>query len=55
MLGTFKVNNVTESRIVMRNVRIFGINGVTVRDSDNGSNSRATTFNCWSTRARWKP
>ncbi len=28
----------------MRNVRIFGINGVTVRDTDPGTNSRATTF-----------
>lgn len=44
VLGTFKVNNVTESRTVMRNVRIFGINGVTVRDNDPSSNSRATTF-----------
>lgn len=44
VLGTFKVNNITESRVVMRNVRIFGINGVTVRDTDPGTNSRATTF-----------
>ncbi len=44
VLGTFKVNNITESRTVMRNVRIFGINGVTVRDNDPGTNSRATTF-----------
>lgn len=44
VLGTFKVNNVTESRVVMRNVRIFGINGVTVRDTEPGTNSRATTF-----------
>ncbi len=44
VLGTFKVNNVTESRVVMRNVRIFGINGVTVRDTDPGTTSRATTF-----------
>lgn len=44
VIGTFKVNNLTESRTVMRNVRIFGINGVTVRDSDPTANSRATTF-----------
>ncbi len=44
VLGTFKVNNLTESRIVMRNVRIFGINGVTVRDSDPSTTNRATTF-----------
>lgn len=44
VLGTFKVNNVTESRTVMRNVRIFGINGVTVRDSDPTTTNRATTF-----------
>ncbi len=44
VMGTFKVNNVVESRVVMRNVRIFGINGVTVRDTDTGANSRATTF-----------
>ncbi|MGN6548191.1 MAG: Flp pilus assembly protein CpaB [Aureliella sp.] len=44
VMGTFKVNNVYESRTVMRNVRIFGINGVTVRDSDPTANSRATTF-----------
>ena len=44
VLGTFKVNNITESRVVMRNVRIFGINGVTVRDTDPGTNNRATTF-----------
>lgn len=44
VIGTFKVNNITESRTVMRNVRIFGINGVTVRDSDPTHNSRATTF-----------
>ena len=44
VLGTFKVNNVTESRTVMRNVRIFGINGVTVRDDDPTNTSRATTF-----------
>jgi pilus assembly protein CpaB len=44
VLGTFKVNNITESRTVMKNVRIFGINGVTVRDDDPTNNSRATTF-----------
>lgn len=44
VLGTFKVNNLTESRTVMRNVRVFGINGVTVRDADPTSNNRATTF-----------
>jgi pilus assembly protein CpaB len=44
VMGTFKVNNIVESRTVMRNVRIFGINGVTVRDSDPTSSSRATTF-----------
>ena len=44
VLGTFKVNSVTESRTVMRNVRIFGINGVTVRNDDPSNTSRATTF-----------
>ncbi|MCC6509293.1 MAG: Flp pilus assembly protein CpaB [Pirellulaceae bacterium] len=44
VLGTFKVNNITESRTVMRNVRIFGINGVTVRDTDPSTTNRATTF-----------
>jgi len=44
VLGTFKVNGLTQSRIVMRNVRIFGINGVTVRDNDSSNTNRATTF-----------
>jgi pilus assembly protein CpaB len=44
VLGTFKINNLTESRTVMRNMRVFGINGVTVRDADPTSSNRATTF-----------
>lgn len=41
ILGTFQTGgrgSVAETRTVMRNVQVFGINGVTTRDSDNAAN-----------------
>lgn len=42
ILGTFRIggrNAAPESRTVMRNVQVFGINGVTTRDSDANANA----------------
>lgn len=41
ILGTFNTGgrgSVAETRTVMRNVQVFGINGITKRDSDNANN-----------------
>ena len=43
ILGTFKLggrNSAPESRTVMRNVKVHGINGITTRDSDQDSPAR---------------
>jgi pilus assembly protein CpaB len=48
IVGTFKIggrNGAAESRTVMRNVQVFGINGVTTRDpDDNNTAVKGTTF-----------
>lgn len=47
IVGTFAIggrNAVTESRTVMRNVKVHGINGIATRDSDEISNAKSTTF-----------
>ncbi|MFO1062952.1 MAG: Flp pilus assembly protein CpaB [Pirellulales bacterium] len=42
--GLFKIDNVSESRVVVSNVQIFGVNGSSVRDEENKGGVRATTF-----------
>lgn len=47
ILGTFQLggrNAVAESATVMRNVKVHGINGVTIRDSDENNAAKNTTF-----------
>lgn len=47
VIGTFKLEgngNVTESRTVMRNVKVFAINGVTTRESDGKQTSGQATL-----------
>ncbi len=43
VVGTFNVRGTSEGRTVMRNVKVFGINGNTVREADGGKNSKAST------------
>ncbi len=43
VVGTFNVRGTSEGRTVMRNVKVFGINGNTVRESDGGKNAKAST------------
>lgn len=44
VVGTFNLNSVSESRTVMRNVKVFGVNGNTVRESDSTKSTRASTI-----------
>lgn len=47
ILGTFQLgarHSVPESRTVMRNVKVHGINGITTRDSEEVNSGKNTTF-----------
>lgn len=44
VVGTFNLNSISESRTVMRNVKIFGVNGNTVRESDASKSTKASTI-----------
>lgn len=47
ILGTFQLggrNSVPESRTVMRNVKVHGINGITTRDSEETNTAKNTNF-----------